>query len=274
MQQLYPNSRELSMSSAKTITDILSFSELIDAKSFIGNPFTSQPMYVAACAFLMESAYYTSLVESSCSSSSPSSRAGSPPILIATQSGTFAVPSVENSHGSERRSHTKHILLASAAKENYQRCHKALESLETYWEGARYILTVLDQKAKGIPDPLLYTAEEMESAAAGAPVKSLTTPDWLKEDPDTKRSDDPGSSTQKAGTSSERVGSPKIDPSHGEHPSDQCPDVYTDSLRSHWMGPHRSYQLVATKSEPTVPDARSRGFVRSASSDSVQSRLF
>ena len=40
IQQLLPNSRELSMSSAKTIADILAFAELIDAKSGLGNPFT------------------------------------------------------------------------------------------------------------------------------------------------------------------------------------------------------------------------------------------
>ena len=40
IQQLFPNSRELSMSSAKTVADILAFTELIDAKSGVGNPFT------------------------------------------------------------------------------------------------------------------------------------------------------------------------------------------------------------------------------------------
>lgn len=40
MQQLMPNSRELSMSSAKTIADILAFAELIDATAALGNPFT------------------------------------------------------------------------------------------------------------------------------------------------------------------------------------------------------------------------------------------
>jgi hypothetical protein len=69
--QLLPNSRELSMSSAKTIADILAFAELIDPRSFIGNPFTSQPMYIAACAFLKESAAHTS--------SQPTSRDASPP---------------------------------------------------------------------------------------------------------------------------------------------------------------------------------------------------
>jgi len=40
IQQLFPKSRELSMSSAKTIADILSFAELVSGKSALGNPFT------------------------------------------------------------------------------------------------------------------------------------------------------------------------------------------------------------------------------------------
>lgn len=153
------------MSSAKTIADILSFSELIDAKSFIGNPFTSQPMYIAACAFLMESAYY----------SSPSSRSGSPPTdtLVTDQTSAFTIPpNLETAGGGLGRSlNSKHSLLASAAKDNYQRCYRALKSLEDYWEGVKYIITVLDQKAKGVGDPLLYTAEEMENT-----VETPTTP--------------------------------------------------------------------------------------------------
>ncbi|KAJ5991878.1 hypothetical protein N7451_007602 [Penicillium sp. IBT 35674x] len=161
IQHLYPNSRELSMSSAKTIADILSFSELVDGKSFIGNPFTSQPMYIAACAFLMESAYYTS----------PSSRGTSPlpQPLLNNQSSGFVMPAMEPSHGSERNSTAKHILLASAAKENYQRCYKALKALNSYWEGTGYILTVLDQKAKGIVNPLLYNTEDMENTTGESP---------------------------------------------------------------------------------------------------------
>ncbi|KKA19821.1 C6 transcription factor [Rasamsonia emersonii CBS 393.64] len=258
MQQLYPNSRELSMSSAKTIADILSFSELIDAKSFIGNPFTSQPMYIAACAFLMESAYYTSLVENT-QSSSPGSRAGTPPILMTTQSsGAF---SMDSSNDSERRSNTKHILLASAAKENYQRCYKALQSLETYWEGAKYILTVLDQKAKGIPDPLLYTAEEMEGAVEPAPVQSFTPSNWRKgsaqtENPDTKRSDDPQSSTQQRGAPSEGGWSPKIDPSQA------IGWALTGATNSSQPNLSLLYQMPAPQagSETQVPTAYSQGF--------------
>ena len=206
IQHLYPNSRELSMSSAKTIADILSFSELVDGKSFIGNPFTSQPMYIAACAFLMESAYY----------SSPSSRPTSPypQPLLANQSSGFVMPSMESSNASERKSTAKHILLASAAKENYQRCYKALKALNTYWEGTGYILTVLDQKAKGIVDPLLYTAEDMENTAENTP---LGTAGWCGPKAPT---DAIPSSERPHGVSDippDGKWSPKFDPSQGKH---------------------------------------------------------
>jgi hypothetical protein len=45
-QSLSTNSRELSMSSAKTIADILAFTELIDAKTGMGNPFTRYVFYL------------------------------------------------------------------------------------------------------------------------------------------------------------------------------------------------------------------------------------
>ncbi|KAH8819188.1 fungal-specific transcription factor domain-containing protein [Xylogone sp. PMI_703] len=161
--QLLPNSRELSMSSAKTIADILAFAELIDPKSFIGNPFTSQPMYIAACAFLMESAAH--------SNSQPTSRERSPP-----RSGARNGPAREQSDTVKGyTAEQKHSLLASAANQNYQRCYKSLQQLETYWAGTRYILVALDQKAKGIWDPETYTVEDMESTKVG---KSDMVPHW------------------------------------------------------------------------------------------------
>ncbi|KAJ5551913.1 hypothetical protein N7461_006611 [Penicillium sp. DV-2018c] len=205
IQHLYPNSRELSMSSAKTIADILSFSELVDGKSFIGNPFTSQPMYIAACAFLMESAYYAT----------PSSDADStqPPPLLANQSSGFVMPDMETSNGTTRKSTAKHILLASVAKENYQRCYKALKALNTYWEGTGYILTVLDQKAKGIVDPLLYAVEDMENTEGIAPALPLGQGAWRAG----KAPADSGSGTERvaepADLSSDGRWSPHIDPS-------------------------------------------------------------
>ena len=81
----------------------------------------------------------------------------------------------------DQKQAAKHTLLASAANQNYQRCHRALKSLELYWEGVKYIITVLDQKAKGIDNPLLYTREEMESALeVPRPEPSFTSPGWRR----------------------------------------------------------------------------------------------
>ncbi|KAK2028264.1 hypothetical protein LX32DRAFT_406582 [Colletotrichum zoysiae] len=147
--QLLPNSRELSMSSAKTIADILAFAELIDPKSFISNPFTSQPIYIAACAFLMESI---------ANASNPTSRETSPPADLKAAS-----QKQKSSSQDHRASSTKHSLLASAANQNYSRCYKSLQQLHKYWGGVKYILTALDQKSKGIWDCETYTSEEYES---------------------------------------------------------------------------------------------------------------
>lgn len=148
------------MSSAKTIADILAFSELISPQSFIGNPFTSQPMYIAACAFLIESAAQTS--------SQPTSRDTSPPPSRNVQ---FRDKISKEKHNDQKQ---KHSLLASAATQNYQRCYKSLQQLETYWAGTRYILVALDQKAKGIWDPETYTEQEYEATKT----KHDMIPNW------------------------------------------------------------------------------------------------
>lgn len=81
----------------------------------------------------------------------------------------------------DQKQAAKHTLLATAANQNYQRCYRALQSLETYWAGVKYILTVLDQKAKGVVDPLLYTREEMESALElPRPEPAFTSPGWRR----------------------------------------------------------------------------------------------
>jgi hypothetical protein len=189
-QSLSANSRELSMSSAKTIADILSFTELIDAKTGVGNPFTSQPIYIAACAFLQESRMHSA---SSQPQSRPQSRPVSPgprgeqrdsraPLAQLNLDKNLANGERLNAlQDHEQKQAAKHSLLASAANQNYQRCHRALKSLETYWEGVKYIITVLDQKAKGIDNPLLYTREEMESALeVPRPDPSFTSPGWRR----------------------------------------------------------------------------------------------
>lgn len=156
VQELFVNSRELSMSSAKTIADILAFAELIDAKIFLGNPFTSQPIYVAACAFLKEMAAQAA--------SRPESTQTTPPCRPSDTGKARRSTMIANGPTSDNRRSEKHSLLASAAKQNYQRCYKALQQLETHWAGIKYILTALDQKAEGVWDPEIYTVEEMARA--------------------------------------------------------------------------------------------------------------
>ncbi|KAJ9605709.1 hypothetical protein H2200_009558 [Cladophialophora chaetospira] len=166
IQQLFPDSRELSMSSAKTIADILAFAELIDVKSFIGNPFTSQPMYVAACAFL---------AEASAHASQPPSRATSP----RPAGHTFAPKQNMGVQKAHNAASARHTLLATAANQNYQRCYKALQTLNSYWGGCRYILTALDQKSKGLMDPLLFTADDVDGEMPST-TPSFTSPGWRR----------------------------------------------------------------------------------------------
>lgn len=184
MLQLFPNSQQLSMSSAKTIADILSYSQLIDAKAALGNPFTSQPIFMAGCAFLKETAEQTASSNTqSRAQSRVQSRAASPDgtgdrfRIMASDSKTLHPPKIRD--GTQTR--TRHTLLAAAANQHYQLCYKALQSLETYWAGTKYILTVLDQKCQGVGDPLLYTVEEGECALERPkPEPAFTSPGWRR----------------------------------------------------------------------------------------------
>ncbi|KAF2799673.1 hypothetical protein K505DRAFT_320990 [Melanomma pulvis-pyrius CBS 109.77] len=191
VQPLSSNSRELSMSSAKTVADILVFTDLIDAKTGVGNPFTSQPIYIVACAFLKETAMHSASSQPHSGPSSPGSvhdRGAMEAERTSIDHMTFGRPQFpangersNHAQDSEKHPANKHTLLASAANQNYQRCYRALKSLETYWAGVKYILTVLDQKAKGVGDPLLYTREEMESALElPKPEPSFTSPGWRR----------------------------------------------------------------------------------------------
>ncbi|SMR47356.1 unnamed protein product [Zymoseptoria tritici ST99CH_3D1] len=197
--QLFPNSQQLSMSSAKTIADILSYSQLMDAKASLGNPFTTQPIYIAACAFLKETAEQTATSNGVSRATSPSrsihntsdsapSTNGTPSdaskkmLISAVASNDSPRSRPPTSVGVEQRSQlAKHTLLATAASQHYQLCYKALQSLETYWAGTKYILTILDQKFEGVEDPLLYTTEEGESSLEQPrPQPSFTSPGWRR----------------------------------------------------------------------------------------------
>lgn len=159
--------------------------------------YNSQPLYIAACAFLKEATLYTASSNyHSRHNSPPEPRHRAKPETFGDSPSTAGnTPSAEHSNGHNASASTERLatvslgqkqvakstLLASAANQNYQRCHKALQSLETYWAGIKYILTVLDQKAEGVGDPLLYTREEMESALeVPRPELAFTTPGWRR----------------------------------------------------------------------------------------------
>ncbi|KAK4630937.1 hypothetical protein CLAFUR4_03134 [Fulvia fulva] len=202
MLQLFPNSQQLAMSSAKTIFDILSYSQLVDAKASLGNPFTSQPIYIAACAFLRETVEQTATSNAQSRANSPTRSREATSHNTPSTSTEIATPSRSTRRGSisaitaatspngkitdpdakDPKAHVaKHTLLATAATQHYQLCYKALQSLETYWAGAKYILTVLNQKFEGVGDPLLYTVEEGESSMEQPrPEPAFTSPGWRR----------------------------------------------------------------------------------------------
>ncbi|KAK0254645.1 hypothetical protein B0A54_13636 [Friedmanniomyces endolithicus] len=221
MLQLFPNSQQLSLSSAKTIADILSYSQLMDAKASLGNPFTSQPIYIAACAFLKETAEQTATSNAHSRASSPSRKMDSLARGLHTSGQLQSSNKTSGSSSSsvngkttpiDHKALAKHTLLATAASQHYQLCYKALQSLETYWAGTKYILTVLDQKFEGVGDPLLYTVEEGESSMERPrPEPAFTSPGWRR-----KQSLGPcltGNPFLKAHGLSKVPGSPGVDPS-------------------------------------------------------------
>lgn len=187
--QLFPNSQQLSMSSAKTIADILSYSQLIDTKASLGNPFTTQPIYIAACAFLKETAERSAnSAEASRAPSRDRSRTGTPVLVPGENPKDHNMSPKKTDPSTSRLStehlldkSTKHTLLVKRASQDFQQCYQALQSIETYWAGAKYIVTVLDQKVKGVGDPLLYTAEEGErSLEQPAVAPAFTSPGWRR----------------------------------------------------------------------------------------------
>lgn len=172
--QLSPESHKLSMSSAKTIADIFHFLEEngLDIKP-ARNPFTSQPIYIAACAFLQESASRRdpglqhqnqryARVQSIPMPAVSALSLDSPSASLSSSDDNCDDHRNDLASGTTNRRSTN-SLLDFSPQQHYQQCYKALKDIEICWGGVKYILTVMDQKAKGITDPILYTDEELET---------------------------------------------------------------------------------------------------------------
>lgn len=144
---LLEDSHNLALNSAQTIADIARFATATkEFRGIHGNPFNSQPIYLAGCAFL-EVAY-----------SDPKRNLG----FSAKQGPVKAEPG-ERASSSVKDADSREVQMLKHAR-MFQDCYEIIGSLEHYWKGTGYLLTVLDQKKQGIADPLLYTKEEMESA--------------------------------------------------------------------------------------------------------------
>jgi hypothetical protein len=167
---------------------------------------------------------------------------------------SFDKPSRSNHTELDQKQAHKHTLLASAANQNYQRCYRALKSLHTYWAGIKYILTVLDQKAKGVVDPLLYTTEEMESALE-VPTSELsfTVPGWRRKlswgtylsapNLDVEQVAKVPAVMRKGSRTPTVPGSPLSLPTQGRYGLSSVQGI-ADQTYSDWLVSHRHYELT------------------------------
>lgn len=159
MPQMYPSYDDIAFSNAKSIADLASYIHDNDKDGLVGNPFNSQPMYLAACTFL-EIAYPNGKPESSFAG------ADQAPLSLPTQLARInrqQLHTMDTATDPRPDFQTREHFLMTAAK-HYDDCYQAISHLESYWKGIGYLALVLDQKKKGISDPSLFTREEMESA--------------------------------------------------------------------------------------------------------------
>ncbi|CAM1507657.1 Fc.00g072980.m01.CDS01 [Cosmosporella sp. VM-42] len=111
---LCSDSRQISLSAARTSSSCLVLAELVDNKSILASPFIDQAVQMAGLVFIAELRI--------------------PPTVSPAQSNMAEI--VE-----------KHI-----CQSNYQVCLRTLQSLMTYWRGIGWILTAMEQKFQGIKD--------------------------------------------------------------------------------------------------------------------------
>ncbi|WVF71755.1 hypothetical protein IAT40_006563 [Kwoniella sp. CBS 6097] len=128
---------EIAISSAKTILDIASFAELIDAKA-VHQPWTNYPLYTAGRTFLSQSLLANAAIED---------------------------PSDFRSAG--------RVHLTKTARANFQRVVGILTTLEKYWSGVRYIHSALMQKAEGVNSVTLIKGEGESVNDVPSPLAAL-----------------------------------------------------------------------------------------------------
>ncbi|WWC92345.1 uncharacterized protein L201_007300 [Kwoniella dendrophila CBS 6074] len=109
---------KLSLASSRQICECMVFADLVDSTSYTSAPYLTQPLFVAAMAFIHE---MKSLSISSSDPSAPSS----------------------NSSATD-------ILMLSMAKQNFQALLNATQKMEHFWAGAAYVAQILEKRS-GFP---------------------------------------------------------------------------------------------------------------------------
>jgi hypothetical protein len=179
-------SLEVSMSSANTITSILALTQLVDDKTITGSPFLNQAIYIAALAFIAESEMHRECLmpspELDDQRNQTTQTDGSMPPLykfpaqgldvgstapvistnpsgqISDQSSLATESAASQSNGVPFDDRFNPLykpaasvsLLQFASKRNYETCLNAIKTLKSVWRGIGWILSTMEQKAKGV----------------------------------------------------------------------------------------------------------------------------
>lgn len=153
-------SLEVSMSSANTITSILTLAQLVDDKTITGSPFLNQAIYIAALAFIAESEMHGECLMPSPENVGSTAQAISTGVSgqisdqfsLATESAASQSNGVPFDDGFNRlyKPAASVSLLQFASKRNYETCLQAIKTLKSVWRGIGWILSTMEQKAKGV----------------------------------------------------------------------------------------------------------------------------
>jgi hypothetical protein len=137
------------LSSAKATADIVELLEDMGLSIKVaGNPFTSHPIYIAACVFLQESATSVAPLPGSQSRYiTPNNNCES------TSEPAFVTPRSQHSFNPQQ---------------HYQYCCKALKNIEQYWNGVKYMMDEMESS-----EVHSHHSTTVQSHGDGLPVEGL-----------------------------------------------------------------------------------------------------
>ncbi|WVF68209.1 hypothetical protein IAT40_002974 [Kwoniella sp. CBS 6097] len=110
---------QLSLASSRQICECMVFADLVDATSYTSAPYLTQPIFVAAMAFVHEMRSLT-------------------------------IASEGNGNGEAANPNPTDILMLSMAKQNFQALLNASQKMEEHWAGANYVVNILEKRS-GFP---------------------------------------------------------------------------------------------------------------------------